>query len=259
MTDDTVSMVEVYTRLAEEANKFDTIEEGRQYLHSIFKRFMLNSIYAHPEEGMQVDISPLYISKDIFDQMFPLKKEDDMTLDRKECKTTVTKGPTLHVKNSGRTSKQMLEAPQNSYYVWGSRCLDYPRKLAKHLGRSDLRIVGKKWLSYSTQPDDFMSHTIMDHAVPIRNCIQDMKLVQLVERIKSEFPEFEDNIAPSWFQDLLDASQEPMGRLEIRLKFDGVEVQSTLDDFDPSAALLDAGNHGTRLDAVINTLLFSLQ
>ena len=44
-------------------------------------------------------------------------------------------------RQTGRTTNQMLNAPSNSIYVWVNNHLDYPRRLAYRLGRSDLKIV----------------------------------------------------------------------------------------------------------------------
>lgn len=39
---------------------------------------------------------------------------------------------------SGRTTKQMTDAPRGAIYVWPNRQFYYPFKLAEHLKRSDL-------------------------------------------------------------------------------------------------------------------------
>jgi len=45
-------------------------------------------------------------------------------------------------RGTGRTSAQMREAPADATFVWCNGHLDYPRILAKRLGRDDLVIVG---------------------------------------------------------------------------------------------------------------------
>lgn len=47
----------------------------------------------------------------------------------------------LKVRGTGRTSKQMLEAPIGATFVWCNHHLEYPRLLATSLGRNDLRII----------------------------------------------------------------------------------------------------------------------
>ena len=42
----------------------------------------------------------------------------------------------------GITSWQMTEAPKGAIYVWHSNVTIYPKKLAHHLDRDDLIIVG---------------------------------------------------------------------------------------------------------------------
>ena len=49
-------------------------------------------------------------------------------------------------RGTGRTSRQILEAPKGATFVWCSENLDYPKELSKILGRDDLRIVGPSWL-----------------------------------------------------------------------------------------------------------------
>lgn len=49
-------------------------------------------------------------------------------------------------RGSGITTRQMREAPQGAVYLWCNNHLSYPRELARHLGRTDLRIVGPSWL-----------------------------------------------------------------------------------------------------------------
>ena len=46
-------------------------------------------------------------------------------------------------RGTGRTTRQMENAPYGATFVWCSNHgLHYPRMLAKHLGRDDLIIVG---------------------------------------------------------------------------------------------------------------------
>jgi hypothetical protein len=53
---------------------------------------------------------------------------------------------TYKKRGSGRTTKQMQEAPQNSVFVWVHHDLHYPKKLAEKIGRNDLKIVSPNWL-----------------------------------------------------------------------------------------------------------------
>jgi hypothetical protein len=47
-------------------------------------------------------------------------------------------------RGSGRTTRAMLDAPKGSVYVWVNHHLDYPRELARRLGRDDLNIVSPR-------------------------------------------------------------------------------------------------------------------
>ncbi len=49
-------------------------------------------------------------------------------------------------RGSGRTTKQILEAPRGAFYVWVNHHLDYPKQLARKLCRDDLRIVSPSFL-----------------------------------------------------------------------------------------------------------------
>ncbi len=49
--------------------------------------------------------------------------------------------PEAPSRQTGVTTKQMQDAPQGAIYVWLNSQLNYPRKLAEHLGRRDLVIV----------------------------------------------------------------------------------------------------------------------
>lgn len=51
-------------------------------------------------------------------------------------------------RRTGRTSKQMLEAPKGAYFVWQTKAFDYPRALARHLKREDLTIVNAQFFGY---------------------------------------------------------------------------------------------------------------
>lgn len=58
----------------------------------------------------------------------------------------------------GTTTRQMLDAPQDSIYVWPDHHLAYPATLALLLDRTDLRIVSPGWLT----PE----HILGEHPLP---------------------------------------------------------------------------------------------
>jgi hypothetical protein len=69
-------------------------------------------------------------------------------------------------RGKGYTRQQMLEAPQGALFIWCNERLHYPRDLAQHLGRDDLRIVSPDILGrgryrlYGLR----LSAIILDHA-----------------------------------------------------------------------------------------------
>lgn len=44
------------------------------------------------------------------------------------------------MRQTGRTTKQMLHAPQGAHFVWCNEVLGYARHLARRLNRADLKI-----------------------------------------------------------------------------------------------------------------------
>ena len=49
-------------------------------------------------------------------------------------------------RGSGRTTRQMEDAPVGALFVWCNAHLSYPTHLARVLGRPDLRVVSPYWL-----------------------------------------------------------------------------------------------------------------
>lgn len=69
-------------------------------------------------------------------------------------------------RQTGITTRQMTEAPVGAVYVWVNSELSYPRRLALHLGRRDLQIVGPSWLNMPK----FYRHAagiVVDHAADL--------------------------------------------------------------------------------------------
>lgn len=63
----------------------------------------------------------------------------------------------------GITSAQMRAAPANARYIWCNEKLDYPRRLARFIGRTDLLILGPSALEC---PDARLRQLfiVVDHA-----------------------------------------------------------------------------------------------
>ncbi len=49
-------------------------------------------------------------------------------------------------RGSGKTTRAMLAAPKDAVFIWCNHHLDYLKRLVKHLGRDDLRIVSPEWI-----------------------------------------------------------------------------------------------------------------
>ena len=67
-------------------------------------------------------------------------------------------------RGTGRTTNQIKHAPQGAFFVWINASTDYPRQLAKQLGRDDLRIVSPNWLVFEQWRGMRLSGIIVDHA-----------------------------------------------------------------------------------------------
>jgi len=72
-------------------------------------------------------------------------------------------------RGTGRTTEQMKNAATGAFYVWCNRDLNYPKRLAQRLGRSDLRVVFPGWLrvgwrGLALYPGD----VVLDHAIQPR-------------------------------------------------------------------------------------------
>lgn len=68
-------------------------------------------------------------------------------------------------RGTGRTTKQILAAPQGAVFVWTNAYLSYPKHLAFSLGRQDLLIVPPLWLEH---PGGYIGRKltglVLDHA-----------------------------------------------------------------------------------------------
>lgn len=65
-------------------------------------------------------------------------------------------------RGTGRTTRQMREAPRGAVYVWINGQTHYPRALAASLARRDLEIVRPEWLE---QAFGRAVPIVIDHAV----------------------------------------------------------------------------------------------
>ena len=69
-------------------------------------------------------------------------------------------------RGTGRTTEQMRTAPANAVFIWCNGVIDYPRRLARFLGRPDLMVVSPAaatdWRSY---PHFYKRPVVLDHAL----------------------------------------------------------------------------------------------
>jgi hypothetical protein len=70
----------------------------------------------------------------------------------------------------GKTSQQMKEAPHGAVFVWCTGDLYYPKMLARHLGREDLKVKSFSWLQreemYNLKPEIVV---VVDHATRLNS------------------------------------------------------------------------------------------
>ena len=66
---------------------------------------------------------------------------------------------------TGQTTRQMQAAPLGAHYVWTFGLLDYPRKLADRIGRTDLVIVRPSFFEFHRWTEDKIYGIVVDHAV----------------------------------------------------------------------------------------------
>lgn len=69
------------------------------------------------------------------------------------------------MRGSGRTTRQMLDAPKDAVFIWCNGILQYPRQLAVKHGRSDLHIVGPEWLEDYKYVGRPLTGVVVDHAL----------------------------------------------------------------------------------------------
>jgi hypothetical protein len=70
------------------------------------------------------------------------------------------------IRGSGRTRRQLENAPYNSYFVWCNDIIGYPLGIAKSLGRHDVNVVGIAWLT-EHHLEGLTVPVVLDHSVII--------------------------------------------------------------------------------------------
>lgn len=67
-------------------------------------------------------------------------------------------------RQTGRTTKQMTDAPMGAVFVWCNSRTEYPQELAKKLGREDLVVRPMSWLEPRKVMGSNVPVVIVDHA-----------------------------------------------------------------------------------------------
>lgn len=66
-------------------------------------------------------------------------------------------------RGTGATTQQMQDTPKGAVFVWCNNRLEYPRALARKIGRDDLSIVSPYWLERGWAGQKF-TDLVVDHA-----------------------------------------------------------------------------------------------
>lgn len=67
-------------------------------------------------------------------------------------------------RQTGRTTRQLEEAPQGAIFVWCNSHMYYPQMLARKLGRDDIKIKPFSWLGERNVRGLRGTKVIIDHA-----------------------------------------------------------------------------------------------
>jgi hypothetical protein len=67
-------------------------------------------------------------------------------------------------RQTGITTQQMREAPRNAAYIWPNHHFDYPKGLARFIGREDLRFFSASGLTVERAVRDRVQSYVIDHA-----------------------------------------------------------------------------------------------
>lgn len=70
-------------------------------------------------------------------------------------------------RQSGRTLKQLKNAPKNAVFIWCNHYLDYPIKLLHKINRLDIYVVSPSWLEGNSWLGLKITGIILDHATKL--------------------------------------------------------------------------------------------
>lgn len=64
----------------------------------------------------------------------------------------------------GKTRQQLRDAPQGAVFVWCNNHTEYPMRLARQLGRTDIKVVSLQWLLDRRFLSADRRYVVIDHA-----------------------------------------------------------------------------------------------
>lgn len=70
-------------------------------------------------------------------------------------------------RGNGETTRQMQALPAGGLLIWCNDLLDYPRRLAHKIGRSDIRIESQLFLDSDRWRGTVFSGVAVDHAASL--------------------------------------------------------------------------------------------
>lgn len=70
----------------------------------------------------------------------------------------------MTLRGSGRTTRQMREASEGAIFIWVNGDLFYPKRLAKHLDRTDIKVIRPSELLLENHHGSQVSGVVLDHA-----------------------------------------------------------------------------------------------
>jgi len=89
------------------------------------------------------------------------------------------------IRQTGRTTRQLQEAPKGSIFIWINWSIWYPRAIARELGREDIEMVGREWIKSDRWRGRTFSGVIVDHYLAEQLTIEERKkLLEIQTRIR---------------------------------------------------------------------------
>ena len=92
------------------------------------------------------------------------------------------------LRGTGRTTTQIKNALIGAVYIWPVYAsINYPKEIARRLGRDDLRVVPLSWLHTDGYLKIEYSEIVLDHAASARASMREWKIIEIArERAKGE-------------------------------------------------------------------------